>query len=281
MSHYVAGYSKGHSRRLLRQKRPTLAISDDPIPTKKPRLVSINNNQMMDDLADEPISISPPNTNFPHPYHDSSDESDNESLERHLRIIKDEDIEKFDLKECVTDEDSSDDDVPNLEIKEPEIVTKVRKWAVMFRASHKSLNSLLTILRETFGNQFPKCAQTLLRTPRGKVVPIVVEPGLYYQFGIEMGLLHYPLHILVKLKIIIIDIGTDGFQMANSSKTVGWPILGYIVGTDLDPFLIGLYIGKEKPKSIDEFMSHFCNVQLWQWRNKHSRWSWGCNEDTH
>lgn len=46
---------------------------------------------------------------------------------------------------------------------------------------------------------------------------------------------------------------TDGFQFASSSKIVGWPIFGSIVGLDLSPFIIGIYIGASKPKTIDQF----------------------------
>lgn len=60
------------------------------------------------------------------------------------------------------------------------------------------------------------------------------------------------------MKLILIDIGTDGFSLANSSKKVRWPIFGSIVGMDLEPFIIGLYLGKAKPDSIDTFMQPFC-----------------------
>lgn len=47
-----------------------------------------------------------------------------------------------------------------------------------------------------------------------------------------------------------------------SGKRTGWPIIGYIVGSGTDPFIIGLYVSDEKPKSVDDFMRPLCQEQL-------------------
>lgn len=60
-------------------------------------------------------------------------------------------------------------------------------------------------------------------------------------------------------KVIIIDIGINGFSIANASKLCGWPIMGYIVDSNLPPFLIGLYTGRGDPKSFNEFLKQFCD----------------------
>lgn len=60
------------------------------------------------------------------------------------------------------------------------------------------------------------------------------------------------------LIVIVLDIGADGFQFTKSGKRTGWPIIGNIVDSGLDPFIIGLYVGDEKPKSVDDFMRPFC-----------------------
>lgn len=52
----------------------------------------------------------------------------------------------------------------------------------------------------------------------------------------------------------MLNISTDGFQMANSSKRCGWPIFVSIEGTSYDPCLVGL----KSIKSVDEFMKYFC-----------------------
>lgn len=45
--------------------------------------------------------------------------------------------------------------------------------------------------------------------------------------------------------------------MSNSSKRCGWPILGSIVGRNYDPFVIEIYEGYGKPKSVDAFIAVF------------------------
>lgn len=64
----------------------------------------------------------------------------------------------------------------------------------------------------------------------------------------------YSNEFLRGLLVIVLDIGADGFQFTKNGKRTGWPIIGYIVGSGLDPFIIGLYVGDEKPKSVDDLM---------------------------
>lgn len=85
-----------------------------------------------------------------------------------------------------------------------------------------------------------------------------MPPGEYYHFGVEEGILCYSNEFLRGLLVIVLDIGADGFQFTKSGKRTGWPIIGYIVGSGSDPFIIGLYVGDEKPKSVDDFMRPLC-----------------------
>lgn len=64
---------------------------------------------------------------------------------------------------------------------------------------------------------------------------------------------------LVSLNEIIIDVGIDGLPLFKSSKVCLWPILGKIANTNITPFIIGVYCGKNKPLSPEDFMSDFCS----------------------
>ncbi|EFN82651.1 hypothetical protein EAI_07748, partial [Harpegnathos saltator] len=62
-------------------------------------------------------------------------------------------------------------------------------WAVTHRISHVALSFLLSGLRETYDifSTLPKCAKTLLCTPRSSVISNMF-PGQYYHLGIEWGI---------------------------------------------------------------------------------------------
>lgn len=262
MSHYAAGYSKGHSRRLLRKRAREGDISNNADSSQQ-QSIDYEPSVVIDHpVVNIIVSSSPIASTSRGPIASSAEESseesseDDESHDRYLRVIADDEIDQMDVQSCLIDEQ---DEVEFEEKpKELEVVSELRMWQVKNRVTHKALNELLGTMRKHYGDHFPKSAQTLLRTPRDRAIPTTVLPGQYYHFGLEVGLLSYPHNILRDFKSIVIDIGTDVFQMANSSKTVGWPIFGSIVDTDLDPILIGLYIGKKKPNSIDTFMLPFC-----------------------
>lgn len=154
------------------------------------------------------------------------------------------------------------DEIKNVELiyrhSEPEAVTKLRMWALTNKITRNALDALLKTLREVHGDDvYPKCAKTLLRTPREPTIATTMSPGHYFHLGIMLGILSYPKEELLKMRSVLIDIATDGFQFASSSKIVGWPLFGSIVGSEFSPFIIGIYIGKLKPDSIDDFMLPF------------------------
>lgn len=60
--------------------------------------------------------------------------------------------------------------------------------------------------------------------------------------------------VAAKISLII---GVDGASMAHSSSTNAWPIMGYIMGSNIAPFDIGLYVGPTKPRSICDFLQDF------------------------
>jgi len=74
--------------------------------------------------------------------------------------------------------------------------SEVSQWAVMHKIPHNSITDLLFILKKhKCFTKLPKDARTLLGT---KPVPILnmyeVQPGKYYHFGLENGIVRHFLH---------------------------------------------------------------------------------------
>lgn len=136
---------------------------------------------------------------------------------------------------------------------------ELTEWAVVNKVSHVALNGLLSILRKTkVFSSLPKDARTLLHTK-----PIIssdiktVNPGIYYHFGIGNGIIQSSSRHPISSSEIKLVVGIDGLPISKSSSDQFWPILGYIRPTSNFVFLIGLYYGKEKPSSSNDFMREF------------------------
>jgi len=145
----------------------------------------------------------------------------------------------------------------NSEEKSNDFKAFLVQWACTHRISHVALSHLLSGLRTahpTFSN-FPKCAKTLLRTPRSSVITEVF-PGQYCHFGIEHGILQFLSRSKNTVSSSIqIQIGIDGLPISRSSSNQLWPILGRIMPDKV--FLIGCYFGKTKPADANQFLRQF------------------------
>lgn len=67
------------------------------------------------------------------------------------------------------------------------------QWSITHRISHVPLSHLLSGLKKVhpiFSN-LPKCAKTLLHTPRSSAIISDILPGQYCRFGIEYGILQF------------------------------------------------------------------------------------------
>lgn len=138
-----------------------------------------------------------------------------------------------------------------------DIQTNLRNWVLQSNTPHVHVNSLLGILRHNFPH-LPKDARTLLVTPRESNQEIIAG-GEYHHFGIANGLEtkfeNFPELVadMVKMKINV-----DGVPIFKSSNAQFWPILG-LIENDMtaEPFVIGLWVGKSKPNSVDAFLQYF------------------------
>ena len=138
-----------------------------------------------------------------------------------------------------------------------ELRGKLADWAAKRNISHSALSELLTILKQC-GLDLPKDPRTLLSTLKNCEVKAMGD-GSYYYFGIanaissELSRESPPVVDTLTLRVNI-----DGLSLSKSSKNELWPILAKIkeIPTS-EVFIIGLYAGKSKPPSVEEYLKDF------------------------
>ncbi|XP_022176245.1 uncharacterized protein LOC111037788 [Myzus persicae] len=172
----------------------------------------------------------------------SSDSDSDIDINNHLKISG-----TFDVFEC---NDS--------------ILKPLAKWAVANNITLASFSSLLKVLKShKCFKDIPVYARTVLKTNKTKQVNDIqiVEPGLYYHFGVANGLNSFGDMLVNFNDVIKIVIGIDGLPLTKSSSSTFWPILGYardpiIPYSQHNIFIIGLYWGREKPKSSNDYLKY-------------------------
>lgn len=153
--------------------------------------------------------------------------------------------------------DSESDDA-DAEAPTSELVTSLRFWASSFSVSLAALTALLSILR-VFHPELPRDARTILKT-QGEIKTKKMEGGEYYHFGLATGLMSKlnSLKLPASLTTIKLQFSIDGLPLFRSSRTQFWPILATInADYSKSPFLVGLFCGFTKPKSVFEFLGPF------------------------
>lgn len=131
----------------------------------------------------------------------------------------------------------------NDEQKENYVLSALRKWALSSGViSMSKIDELLAKLRPVFNN-LPKSYKTLLKTDDVHITQ-VENGGQFWYRGIQHYLdgLNLENYLQVKGKIEI-DINTNGLPLFRSSKKKFWPILGHLIGTKNEPFIIAIFLG--------------------------------------
>ena len=138
------------------------------------------------------------------------------------------------------------------------LMTSLKYWATNYSISLVALSSLLCILK-TFHPTLPKDGRTLLGTQ--KHVPTTkIEGGEYYHFGIVKGVLSRLacLSLPATLTTFNLQFNIDGLPLFKSSKLQFWPILGCLkCDYSKSPFVVGIFCGLCKPKSVSEYLEQF------------------------
>ncbi|KAF4523030.1 hypothetical protein B566_EDAN012759 [Ephemera danica] len=139
---------------------------------------------------------------------------------------------------------------------------KLSEWIVKSGISRDQTSSLLNILREVPElEDLPKTRETMVGTPKEKIVLQDCAPGYYHHFGLKNGILKALQQSYVNLpndSVIKVSVNIDGVSLFNSSKIQFIPILGHacnLLGSSV--FKIGVYEGVEKPENVEDFLRPF------------------------
>lgn len=111
-------------------------------------------------------------------------------------------------------------------------------WALECNVPQVTLNKLLKLTLKLmkeheviYTKNLPLDSRTLLNTPKSNQNPIrSVNPGHYYHFGLAEQIQRFAPHNLTEIKVVI---GIDGLPLAKSSNNQLWPILAYIVSSEI------------------------------------------------
>lgn len=132
------------------------------------------------------------------------------------------------------------------------------KWAIQNNISQTSLDSLLSGLRK-FGqhSELPRSSKTLLMVSARPIDHVKMSDGVYCHIGVKASLLAY-LSALIKSQMIIpdniiIDFNIDGVNFSKSTQWALWIIQMSLRNSELNPFVIGSFYGKQKP-ACNEFL---------------------------
>ena len=134
----------------------------------------------------------------------------------------------------------------------------LRQWAVKYQVPHTSLTSLLSILQFHGHPELPRDGRTLLQSLRNVDVK-KLGGGEFVYLGIEQGLNYFLKSLSEEIlpSHLNMQVNVDGLPVFKSSSLQFWPILGLFTGYRGRPFLIPIYAGRGKPKSLDEHLGDF------------------------
>ncbi|KAM0727248.1 hypothetical protein ACS0PU_006580 [Formica fusca] len=151
-----------------------------------------------------------------------------------------------------------------ISVSSRKLTDKLRSWILKYRISHRSVNTLLAILRNCNDNleirDLPKNVRTLMNTPRETKYKIKYgNGGSYVHFGIENGLKRsIEKYFQSCPNIISIQFNCDGAAISLSSTSQFWSLLVAInANFHTEPFLVGLFHGYLKPTDANTFLLSF------------------------
>jgi len=158
---------------------------------------------------------------------------------------------QFEMYACTSTDESETEDV------QIDIRRELASWSCRNNISHNALNELLEMLQKCNLN-VPKVLRTLLQTPTNVVLENILGDQFYY-FGILKGIVsRLSLGVDLSVKSFTINVGVDGLPISRSSNKQLWPIMGLVNEVkDKRPFIIAIFFGETKPKSVDLFLHRF------------------------
>ena len=147
-----------------------------------------------------------------------------------------------------------------------DLFQELQNWSRNATISNNDLRSLLRVLKKHHP-ELPIDPRTLRSVPSVSEVNKVqqIAGGDFYYFGIQFKIIQ--LFEKVKLKTdvlqlnsLLVQFNIDGLPLFKSSSGQVWPILCRIKNLEHSkPFAVGLYYGKHKPISLQEYLKSFCH----------------------
>ena len=152
----------------------------------------------------------------------------------------------------------SDTDVDDEDSDKDDLVSQVNEWANKYRLPHVAVTELMHILKPHL-SALPNDSRTLLHTPRSCNITHFKSGGDYCHLGLAKGLQELlkdgPLPRTSSLEL---QFNIDGMPLFKSSNLCLWPILCLLKNAGYgEPFVVGIYHGKEKPADAVEFLLEF------------------------
>ncbi|KAK3928352.1 Valine--tRNA ligase [Frankliniella fusca] len=142
--------------------------------------------------------------------------------------------------------------------REAFLISSLRKWALAPGVlSMSKVDEILKPLNRLFAN-VPLSHKTLLKSDNDYNINILPSGAEFWYNGIKKNLDTFDLRqYLQKFNRITLDINMDGLPLFKSSKMKFFPILGSLVGTHNEPFVIALHFGVGEPTCGEDFLPDF------------------------
>lgn len=138
----------------------------------------------------------------------------------------------------------------------PKIADELVNWGRINNVTRTGMNELLDILRRN-GHHLPKDIRTLRKTPR--TTPLEDKcGGQYIYFGLETGIIKAladDISFTKNENHIKLMVNADGIPVQKSSGKEFWPVLCMFGKSQ--PFVVAIYYGQGKPKSVNEYLKDF------------------------
>ena len=131
----------------------------------------------------------------------------------------------------------------------------LKKWS-LWGVSALKVDELLRLLKPIYST-LPRTQRTLLRTPY-KTNLQEMGDGLFWYKGIDKNLQERLTNAyVIRYQQIRIDISVDSVELfRNSAYDKFWALMGCLVDSDGEPFIIAVFCGEKDP-NIDEFLQNF------------------------
>jgi len=226
-----------------------------------------NNKMNLEVNEKENINISENETDFSNERNENinivhSDGDLNAEVESIINITDNNSVDSEDSRSDPSSHDSNSSE-NNSDIDEEEhlqfanenergqyVVRILREWVQEGGISMRKLDSLLAKFHHVFPI-VPLSYKTLLQTPNQINIKEINGGELWYK-GIASNLDLMNLdEYLQNFNEILIDINIDGLPLFKSNSERFWPILGKLVTSKNEPFIIGIFKGNQDPDMND------------------------------